>query len=169
MKKANFIKMYLDKKLGIDISDRKKSNEYVFARALYFKLCGIYAGLTLSNQAKIVNRDHSTAIYSNNNVIDYVLTVPMYKKIFIEACMVMQTGVSTEVLDPMGEMLEDAIITENNKAIVRTISDLVDSVRKKQDKILEMELEPHERAYRELPTEKQLIFRERAEAILRMI
>jgi len=160
MKKANFIKMYLDKKLGIDISDRKRSNEYVFARALYFKLCGIYTGLTLSNQAKIVNRDHSTAIHNNNNVIDYVLTVPMYKKIFIEAC---------EVLDPMGEMLEDAIITENNKAIARTISDLVDSVRKKQDKILEMELEPHERAYRELPTEKQLIFRERAEAILRMI
>lgn len=160
MKKAEFIKSYLDKRLGIDIADKKRSNEYVFARALYFKLCGIYCGLTLAKQASVVNRDHSTAIHNNNNVIDHVMTIPMYKKIFIEAC---------EILDPMGEMPEDAIITENNRKIKRTISDLVDAVRKKQDKILSMELEPHERAYRQLTPDKQLIFRERAEAILKMI
>jgi len=160
MKKAEFIKKYLDKRLGIDISDKKRNNEYVFARALYFKLSGMYTGLSLAKQASVVNRDHSTAIHNNNNVVDYVLTIPLYKKIFIEAC---------EVLDPMGEMPEDAIITENNKRIEQTISDLVACVRKKQQKILEMELEPHERAYRELPADKRVIFRERAEAILKMI
>ena len=160
MKKAEFIKSYLDKRLGIDIANKSRRTEYVFARALYFKLCGVYCGLSLSKQAKVVNRDHSTAIHNNKNVVDYVMTIPLYKKVFIEAC---------EILDPIGEIPEDAIITQNNKRIKDTIDSLVDAVKEKQDKILKMELEPHERAYRQLPADKQIIFRQRAEAILKML
>ena len=160
MNKAKFIIDLLRKKLGIDITGKRRSNEYVFARAVYFKLAGIYTGLTLSRQAELVNRDHSTAIHSNNNVVGYVLTIPLYKKLFIECC---------EILDPIGEMPEDAIITDNNKRIGQTISNLVESIRKKEQKILEMQLEPHEITYRELPKDKQKIFKQRAEAILKMI
>ena len=160
MNKAKFILELLNKKLGIDITSKRRSNDYVFARAIYFKLAGMYTGLTLARQAEVVNRDHSTAIHSNNNVIDYVLTMPIYKKIFIECC---------EILDPMGELPEDAIVTENNKRIAETISNLVEAVNIKEKKILELQLEPHEIKYRQLSGKDQMIFKQRAEAILNMM
>ena len=86
--------------------------------------------------------------------------MPIYKKLFIECC---------EILDPMGEIPEDAIVTENNKRIAETISSLVEAVNNKEKKILELQLEPHEIKYRQLSGKNQMIFKERVEAILRMM
>lgn len=160
MNKAKFILELLNKKLGIDITSKKRNMEYVFARAVYFKLAGMYTGLSLSKQAKVVNRDHSTAIHSNNNVIDHVMTLPLYKKVFIECC---------EIIDPMGEMPEDIVVTENNKRISDTISSLVSAVNEKEKEIIKLQLEPHEIRYRQLSIEGQRLFKKRAEAMLNMM
>lgn len=160
MIKAKIILQLLNNRFGINLASKKRSNEYVFARAIYFKLVGMHTELTLAKQAEVVNRDHATAIHSNRRVVDYVLTIPMYKKIFVECC---------EILDPMTEMPDNLIITEPNKQITDAIAKLIDVAKKKEKKLRRMRLEPHEVKYRQLSRKDQRIFKQRAEAILKMM
>lgn len=50
-------------------SESKKGN-LVKARQIYFYLCKEFTDSTFSRMAKLINRDHATAMYSKNKIIN---------------------------------------------------------------------------------------------------
>lgn len=72
---------YINKELSIDITKKKKTNEYVFARTLYYKLCKEYTNLPLSEIGAGVNKDHCSVLHNLKN-FDEVIKRPKLKKIY---------------------------------------------------------------------------------------
>ena len=57
------IKRYVQKELKLDISKDTRKREYVYARAIYFKLAKEFAHETLSSIGESVGRDHASVIH----------------------------------------------------------------------------------------------------------
>lgn len=66
-KKSNIsisqIKVEVAKKLGLSLNRNTRKREYVYARAIYFKLCREFSHATLSSIGKSVNRDHASVLH----------------------------------------------------------------------------------------------------------
>ena len=67
------IKVYIENCLGINLSNRTRKRNYVYARALYFKLCKEYTRLSLADIGSSVNMDHATVLHAINNVFPMVI------------------------------------------------------------------------------------------------
>lgn len=57
------IKRFVEKEFKITISRNTRKREYVYARAIYFKLCKEFSHQTLSKIGASVNRDHASVIH----------------------------------------------------------------------------------------------------------
>ncbi len=86
MSKLLKLKDLVGDRFRINLSDKNRSSEYVFARAIYFRLASRYFGNTVSEVARSVNRHHATVIHSRENVEDYVLSIKRYKEVFLSLC-----------------------------------------------------------------------------------
>jgi len=57
------IKHFVENELKINISRNTRKREYVYARAIFFKLCKEFSHQTLSNIGEFVGRDHASVIH----------------------------------------------------------------------------------------------------------
>ncbi len=53
----------VSKELGLSLSRNTRKREYVYARAIYFKLCREFSHATLSSIGKSVRRDHASVLH----------------------------------------------------------------------------------------------------------
>lgn len=160
---------YINDYAGIDISDKCRKSHYVFSRTVYFRIAAEYIPDTLANIASAVNRDHSTAIHARN-MFKEIERYKVYKNMYNDACAYMDF-IDTVELDEYKDKIE------SDKAfLAEQIAKLNDVIRSQRQKLEEQEellnkigLEDHEVKYRDLPSEKKYIFKERVNAILKMI
>lgn len=73
MKQLDEIREYLEKTLKIDLTEKTRQREYVYARAIYFKLCREYTKFSLDKIGKSVNVIHCSVLHSINNVFPIVM------------------------------------------------------------------------------------------------
>ena len=57
------IKHFVENELKINISRNTRKREYVYARAIFFKLCKEFSHQTLSKIGEFVGRDHASVIH----------------------------------------------------------------------------------------------------------
>ena len=160
---------YLNEYAGIDLSDKCRKRHYVFSRAVYFRIAAEYIPDTLHNVASAVNRDHATAIHARTmfkEIEDYKI----YKNMYNDACAYMDfvDGVAleqyNEKIESQKAFLAEQIAKLND--VIRSQKQTIDDQNRLLDKA---GLEDHEVRYRNLPSEKKYIFKERVNAILKMI
>ena len=72
---------FINTELNIDITKKKKTNEYVFARTLYYKLAKEYTNLPITAIGAAVNKDHCSVIHNLKN-FDEVIKRKELKKIY---------------------------------------------------------------------------------------
>lgn len=72
---------YINTELKIDITKKKKTNEYVFARTLYYKLAKEYTNLPITAIGAAVNKDHCSVIHNLKN-FDEVIKRKELRKIY---------------------------------------------------------------------------------------
>jgi len=72
---------FINTELNIDITKKKKTNEYVFARTLYYKLAKEYTNLPITAIAAAVNKDHCSVIHNLKN-FDEVIKRKELRKIY---------------------------------------------------------------------------------------
>ena len=160
---------YINDYAGIDISDKCRKSHYVFSRTVYFRIAAEYIPDTLMNIASAVNRDHSTAIHARN-MFKEIESYTVYANMYNDACAYMEF-VDGAALEEYNERLESqkAFLAEQ----IAKLNDVIRNQREKLDeqkKLLdEVGLEEHEVKYRDLPSEKKYVFKERVNAILKMI
>jgi hypothetical protein len=138
---------YLNEYAGIDLSDKCRKRHYVFSRAVYFRIAAEYIPDTLHNVASAVNRDHATAIHART----------MFKEIE-------DYKIYNEKIESQKAFLAEQIAKLND--VIRSQKQKIDAQNRLLDKA---GLEDHEVRYRDLPSEKKYIFKERVNAILKMI
>jgi predicted nucleic acid-binding Zn-ribbon protein len=160
---------YLNDYAGINITDKYRGSHYVFSRTVYFRIAAEYIPETLSNIASAVNRDHSTAIHARK-LFKEIENYSVYKNMYNDARAYM-------------DFIEESTVKEHKDNVESSINALAEQVArlndiitvqndklKKQEELLdEIGLEEHEVKYRDLPSEKQYVFKERVNAILKMI
>ena len=74
------IKAYIENCLGINLSNRTRKRNYVYARALYFKLCKEYTKLSLADIGSSVDMDHASVLHAINNVFPCVVQYDAHLK-----------------------------------------------------------------------------------------
>ena len=57
------IKVEVSRELGLSLNRNTRKREYVYARAIYFKLCREFSHSTLSSIGKSVGRDHASVLH----------------------------------------------------------------------------------------------------------
>ena len=67
------IRTYIESCLNIDISKRTRKRNYVYARAVYFKLCREYTKLSLDDIGQTVDMDHASVVHAISKVFDAVV------------------------------------------------------------------------------------------------
>ena len=167
---------YINQYNGIDIRNKTRERHYVFCRVVYFKLANRFVPDTLTSIAASVGLHHATAIHCRK-LFDEVYTYSKYKKMYDDASEYMTFLIESdnikEASDPqiykseeyididilMGRINSMEVLLNKKNNLISFQRSLIDS----------HELEPHEVLYRELPSEKRYIFKERVDAILRMI
>lgn len=70
------IKKVVDEYFKIDISDKKKTNYYVMARAVYYRLCKKFTKKSLDEIGFEVKKDHATALHALKNFENYKTVNP---------------------------------------------------------------------------------------------
>lgn len=72
---------FINTELNIDITKKKKTNQYVFARTLYYKLAKELTNLPISEIGRQVNKDHCSVLHNLRN-FDEVIKRKELKKIY---------------------------------------------------------------------------------------
>ena len=72
---------FINSELKIDITKKKKTNQYVFARTVYYKLAKELTSLPLEEIGRQVNKDHCSVLHSLKN-FEEVLKRKELKKIY---------------------------------------------------------------------------------------
>jgi hypothetical protein len=63
---------FINAELKIDITKKKKTNQYVFARTVYYKLAKELTNLPLEEIGRQVNKDHCSVLHSLKNFEEVV-------------------------------------------------------------------------------------------------
>jgi hypothetical protein len=72
---------FINAELKIDIRKKKKTNQYVFARTVYYKLAKELTNLPISEIGRQVNKDHCSVLHNLKN-FDEVVKRKELKKIY---------------------------------------------------------------------------------------
>ncbi len=67
------IELAVTKELGINISRNTRKREFVYGRAIYFKLCREYTKLSLDDIGKTMDMDHASVVHAISKVFDSVI------------------------------------------------------------------------------------------------
>lgn len=160
---------YINDYAGIDIRHKSRKSHYVFSRATYFRIAAEYIPDTLSNVARAVNRDHATAIHARK-LYSELERYNTYRNMYNDACAYM------DFVDGVALEEYNTLVESQKAALAEQIAKLNDVIRMQNEKLKQQQelldkigLEEHEVKYRDLPTEKKYVFKERVNAILKMI
>ena len=63
---------FINAELKIDITKKKKTNQYVFARTVYYKLAKELTNLPISEIGRQVNKDHCSVLHNLKNFEEVV-------------------------------------------------------------------------------------------------
>jgi len=159
---------YINNSTGIDIRSRCRDFSHTMARSIYFKVAQEQINITLREVADAVNRHHATAIHARS-LFDEVISYDKYKGVYENAL--------DYIMFVKESLIREMDIESNNtKALAEQIVNLNDIISRQREVILNqqhiidsMGFEDHELKYRELPDQKQYIFKERVNAMLKMI
>lgn len=160
---------YINDYNHIDIRDKNRESHYVFCRAVYFKAAVKFVPASLTTIAKEVNRHHATAIHARS-LFDEVSKYGRYKKMYDDVCEYMSFVHNEDLLsNDNSDEIEIAFLMKRVKTIEKLLEEKEILLSSQKKMIGNCELEEHEIRYRDLPLEKKDIFRERVNAILKMI
>lgn len=128
----NIVSEYLD----LDISSKCRQTDYVYARAIYFKMCYRHSTeiLTFKNVANEVNRHHATTIHGINTYNDLFDTSLDFRDLseIIEGL----------ILDNTPEKVKElfkSIETDTNPRLKRKVKNLTIKIKKLQNQIYLLE------------------------------
>ena len=119
---------YINSELDIDIRDKRKTNRYVFGRAVFYRLASEYTTLAKFHIGKCVGKDHATVIHSEKNQFDQAMMDPKFRRLY---------EVFKEI-PKEGKLLSFSSLIELNKELTSKIIEL-----KKENQILS-EIKPEE-------------------------
>ncbi len=74
------IRDYVESCLNLELGTVTRRRNYVYARAIYFKLCREQTRLSLADIASTVNMDHASALHAINNVFPSAIFYDKYLK-----------------------------------------------------------------------------------------
>ena len=112
---------YINSELDIDIRDKRKTNRYVFARAVFYRLASEYTTLAKFHIGKCVGKDHATVIHSEKAQFDQAMMDPKFRRLY-EAF---------KEVPKEGKILSFSSLIELNKELTNKIIEL-----KKENQIL---------------------------------
>jgi len=149
---------------GITIAELKGKSRKVpipFARSVVFKSLREFTDLSWSQIGEVLNRDHATAIHNCRNVFPHSQDLHLFRQLYLT---IEDLYTETEKYEEFNdvETLKNRLSNAHT-----TINILKEQV--KRIKLQTKEYEDHEKKYRELPAHKQQLFKERVNAILKMI
>ena len=73
---------FVENQLNIDLKKtRKKTNDMVFARTVFYYICREYLGIGSQKTGAFVNKDHATVLHSMKNILPQIKTINPYKRI----------------------------------------------------------------------------------------
>ena len=72
---------FINTELNIDITKKTKTNDYVFARVVYYKLAKELTVISLDEIGRQVNKDHCSVLH-NLKSFDHIMKIPKYKKLY---------------------------------------------------------------------------------------
>ena len=160
---------YINDYNGIDIRSRNRETHYVFCRAVYFKVAIRFVPATLTKIAAEVGRHHATAIHARS-LFDEITNYSKYDKMYNNVCEYMSFIEERSILDKKkGDEIEMEFLMNKIKAIEKLLDEKNILLSSHKTLVDNSELEEHEIQYRGLPNEKKYIFKERVNAILKMI
>lgn len=104
IERIRLIKERVEGLLNVDLSSRSRKRELVEARAVYFKLAQEKTDSTLATMAKLVDRDHATALHCINNVFPQlerynINYYNMYLDLMEESCILAEVRNKVNKLD----------------------------------------------------------------------
>lgn len=85
----------IEAETGINVASLAKTNEYVFARAVYYKIARSLRNengdvLSLSVIGRSVNKDHASVIHSLKYSFDQAMNEARFKSLFNKLCMMLE-------------------------------------------------------------------------------
>ena len=73
------IKHLVEKELQLNLDKKTRKREYVFARAVYYRLCHEFTKISLTAIGKNINKDHATVIHGLKIFKSFELFPNMYQ------------------------------------------------------------------------------------------
>lgn len=120
--KIRDIRSLVEMKLDLDLSDKSRKRELVYARAIYFKLCRVLTKETLYRIGKSLNQNHATVL-NGISIYDNVISEgyePYHNKIYHSLRRRLQGEISME------NLALNATIADLRKALVDIENKLVE-------------------------------------------
>jgi phenylacetate-coenzyme A ligase PaaK-like adenylate-forming protein len=90
------IKRIVENEIGERIDTRNRTRYLTYARAVYCKT-GRDMGLSLSSIGKEIKRDHATVLHNLNNIFDFAMQDPYYRRLYQTLSAVFQIEQTEEV------------------------------------------------------------------------
>ena len=79
------IKDLVQDELGINLLSKNRKENYVFARAIYYKLCDEFYPLPTIELAESIGiKSHATVLNSRNETFPYAVSFPYYEEIYLK-------------------------------------------------------------------------------------
>ena len=146
---------FINTELNIDITKKKKTNDYVFARAVYYKLSKELTKTSLAEIGRQVNKDHCSVLHNLKN-FEQIVKIPKFKKLydtfkeypieedrtnFLEVIKINEQ-IRTELIDikqKHRKLLED--IEQNNRIEANKMEDLLQGLNEEQLELVHIRLE----------------------------
>lgn len=142
---------------GVDIRDRRRKTDYVMARAVYFRLAYRDLGLgSLEDIGKSIGKDHATVLYSLRT------TFTQLERYF--------PHIYRKYLELKGRLTDGSYIDQDTSTMdLLKLHDKVRELSIEIDRMISGDLKDLIDISRSVPQEKMGLFKDRVEAIAKMI
>lgn len=165
----------VEAKLKMKIHAKTRKREYIYARAVFLMLADRYLSVTCSDLGRFIGKNHATVLHYRKNVYHHAKAEPKFNKAFTSICNLFEKKFDTSNKEEMIREVENIRSTNYKIDFLKSLLDVMKIELQEKDKEIERlrnklsKFEDHELRYRELPEQKQEIYRTRVEAILKMI
>lgn len=124
---------FVEKELNIKLKGkRKKTNELVFARTVFYYICREHLGISFDRTGKTVGRNHATVLHSMKNILPHLKKMNPYAKLLLKIDKIFDFGGDVDraneymenLLENASKKLEEFDVLEENKILRQKIVDL---------------------------------------------
>lgn len=153
---------YVSEMTQCDIRSKCRDNDHVFARMVYINVSNAMICASLREVGDVINRDHASVIYNQKNSFSVFASNEFYNDLVELSKQWLLDQVKTEALAGGGELSKFQELRLHIDRLETYIRELTFGQKAGY-------LEHHEQQYRLLDSDKQAVYRERVNAILKMI